>query len=119
MSNIAERDQALNDRVLGGDILGAFEEFYHPEVSMQEGSKEPTVGKDANREREKQFVESIGEFHGAGITATASSGETTFSEWWMDVTFKDGTRKKLEQVAVRRWQDGQVAEERFYYDSAG
>ena len=119
MSDINTLDQKLNDAILAGDIMGAFETYYADQIVMQENSHEPTVGKDANRDREQQFVDSIAEFHGAGVLASSVTGETSFSEWWMDVTFQDGTRKKLEQAVVRRWQDGQVVNERFYYDSAG
>lgn len=117
MSNIQQLDQELNDAILGGDIMGAFEKFYAEDVVMRENSADPTVGKDANREREKQFVESIAEFHGAGILAVAYGEDVSTSEWWMDVTFQDGNRKKLEQAVIRRWKDGLVAQERFYYGS--
>ena len=54
--------------------------------------------------------------HGAAVLASAASGDTSFSEWEMDVTFKGGARYKLAQVAVRTWKDGQVVRERFYYN---
>ena len=44
-------------------------------------------------------------------------GDRSFSEWIFDVTFKDGTRMRNEQVAARRWKDGKVVHERFYYGS--
>lgn len=111
-----ELDQALNQQVLGGDILGAFEKYYAEDVVMQENSDEPFAGKAANREREIQFVNSIAEFHGARVLASAVNGNVSFGEWEMDVTFKGGTRFKLAQVAVRTWKDGQVVRERFYYN---
>lgn len=111
-----ELDQALNQQVLGGDIMGAFEKYYAEDVVMQENSAEPIVGKSANREREQQFVNSIAEFHSASIPASAVNGDTSFSEWEMDVTFQGGFRVKMAQVAVRTWKDGQVVRERFYYN---
>ena len=111
-----ELDQALNQQVLGGDILGAFEKYYAEDVVMQENSTEPFVGKAANREREVQFVNSVEAFHGASVLSSSASGDTSFSEWEMDVTFKGGMRVKMAQVAVRTWKDGQVARERFYYN---
>ena len=53
------------------------------------------------------------------MTASAVGDDVSMSEWWMDVTFQDGSRKKLEQAVVRRWKDGKVVHERFYYDTAG
>jgi hypothetical protein len=43
------------------------------------------------------------------------NGDVTFGEWFMDVTFKNGFRLKMAQVAVRHWKDGKIAHERFYY----
>lgn len=115
----AQLDQKLNDAILAGKALEAFEQYYAEGVAMQENSNAPTVGKDVNRKREEDFFGSVAEFHGAAVLSSAAAGDVTFSEWMMDVTFKDGTRKKLEQVAVRRWRDGKVVHERFYYDTAG
>lgn len=113
---INELDQALNQQVLAGDIMGAFDKYYAEDVVMQENANEPFVGKAVNRDRELQFVNSIAEFHGASVLAAAAAGDTSFSEWEMDVTFKGGHRIKLAQVAVRTWKDGLVCRERFYYN---
>jgi hypothetical protein len=115
MSTIAELDQKLNEAVLTGRALEAFEELYADDVVMQENSAEPFVGKAVNRDREIQFFSSIEQFHDGKLLSSAINGNTSFSEWLYDVTFKGGQRVKLEQVAVRRWKDGKVAFERFYY----
>lgn len=117
MTDIATLDNELNQQVLSGDIMGAFERFYADDCVMVEPGVEPHVGKETNRQREQQFVDSVAEFHGAKVTASAVSGDVAFSEWEMDVTFQDGNRVLLEQVAVRRWKDGQVVHERFYYNA--
>lgn len=114
--NVKELDTQLNQQVLGGDIMGAFEKFYAEDVVMQENSTEPFVGKDVNRKREQDFVDSIQDFHGANVLSTAVEGDVSFSEWWMDVTFKGGARYQLAQVAVRKWKDGKIVSERFYYN---
>ena len=46
---------------------------------------------------------------------SAVNGDVTFGEWYMDITFKNGFRAKIAQVAVRRWKDGKLVHERFYY----
>ncbi|MBC7926128.1 MAG: nuclear transport factor 2 family protein [Bryobacteraceae bacterium] len=111
----AAADQDLNESVLKGDVLNAFDKYYADDVVMQENNGDPFVGKATNREREVKFLESVEQFHDAKVLSSAISGDTSFSEWEMDVTFKGAGRVKLAQVAVRRWKDGKVAFERFYY----
>jgi len=112
----AALDQTLNDMVLSGKALEAFEEYYADDVVMQENSDEPRVGKEANRKAEEEFFASLAEFHEGKVLASAVNGDTSFSEWFMDVTFKNGYRMKLAQVAVRKWKDGKVVHERFFYN---
>jgi ketosteroid isomerase-like protein len=102
--------------VLQGKALEAFEKFYADDVEMQENADPPFEGKDVNRKREEDFFASLAEFHGAEVRASAASGDVSFSEWMMEVTFKGGQRMKLEQVAVRRWKGGKIIKERFYYN---
>ncbi|MEM1202304.1 MAG: nuclear transport factor 2 family protein [Acidobacteriota bacterium] len=116
--NVAELDHALNQMILNGQILEAFDRYYGEDVVMAEPAGIHT-GKEVNRKREEEFVGSVAQFHGAEVSAHAAGEDVTFSEWSMDITFQDGTRKTLEQVAVRRWRGGLVVHERFYYDTAG
>jgi len=111
----ATLDQTLNDMVLSGKALEAFEKYYADDVVMQENSDEPRVGKEANRKAEEEFFASLQEFHEGKVLASAVNGDTSFSEWFMDVTFKNGYRLNLAQVAVRKWKDGKVIHERFFY----
>lgn len=116
MANVQNLDKQLNDMILSGQALEAFERFYADDVVMEEptGRRE---GKDANREYEKQFFASIAEFHGATLVSAAVTGDTSFSEWVWDVTFRDGNRVKMEQAARRLWKDGKISAERFYYNA--
>jgi len=114
-TDTATLDQTLNDMVLSGKALEAFEQFYADDVVMQENSDEPRVGKDVNRKAEQDFFASLEAFHEGKVLASAVNGDTSFSEWFMDVTFKGGQRYKLAQVAVRKWKNGKIVHERFYH----
>ena len=118
MTDIAELDAELNQTILSGNIMEAFERFFHEDCLMQENANEPTRGKETNRQRELDFLAAVEDVHAIELGASAVGDGVSFSEWVFDMTMKGGTRKKLVQVAVRRWQDGQVIHERFYYDSA-
>lgn len=114
-TNIAKLDHDLNQAILSGDILNAFEKYYANDIVMQENDADPFRGKEVNRKREQEFVNSVEQFHGAKLVGEAVNGDASYSEWEYDVTFKGGKRVKLQQVASRRWKNGQVAHERFYY----
>ena len=115
MSDIKSLEHKLNDAILNGKAMEAFEELYADDVVMQENTQPPTHGKDANRKREIEFFSNIEQFNGAAVLASAVEGDVSFSEWMMDVTFKGGQRYKLEQAVIRRWKNGKIASERFYY----
>lgn len=113
--NIGELDKKLNDAVLQGKAMEAFEELYAEEVVMQENTDAEYRGKAFNRQRELDFFASVEAWHGGAVLASAASGDVSFSEWEMDVTLKGVGRIKMTQVAVRRWQDGKIVHERFYH----
>jgi ketosteroid isomerase-like protein len=115
-TNIAKLDHELNQAILSGDILNAFEKYYANDVAMQENDSEAFTGKEVNRKREQDFINSVEQFHGAKLLGEAVNGDVSFSEWEYDITFKGGPgRVKMQQVSSRRWRNGQVAHERFYY----
>ena len=79
MSDTATLDNQLNQDILAGKAMEAFEANYADDVVMQENSDEPRRGKDANREVEMQFFSSVEEFHGAKLLSSAVNGDVTFS----------------------------------------
>jgi ketosteroid isomerase-like protein len=111
-------DQQLNQQILGGDTKGAFERFYAEDVVMQENDEEPRKGKAANRKFEQEFLDSVEKFNSARLLGSAVNGDTSYSEWEYDMTFKGGSRVKMTEVSARRWQNGKVVHERFYYNKA-
>ena len=115
MNDTATLDKELNEQILSGKALDAFEKYYAEDVVMQENSDAPFVGKETNRKREHAFFGNIGEFHGAKMEGSAVNGDSSFSQWWMDLTLKNGERHTINQVAVRKWKDGKIVHERFFH----
>lgn len=113
--NLKEKIEDLNNLILSGQQMDAFEKYYDENVVMQENSNAPTVGKAANREREIANMQNIDAFHGAEVKAVAVGDDVTMVEWEMEVTYKGAPRMKICQVAVQRWKDGLIVNERFYY----
>lgn len=117
MINLNDTIESMNQMILQGKGIEAFEKYYHHDVVMQENNNEPTVGKDANRERELQIMKAVQEFHGAEMKGVAIGDNISMVEWGFDVTYLSGPRLKINQVAVQRWKDGKIIHERFYYAS--
>ncbi len=111
----------LNQMILNGAIMDAFEKYYAENVVMSENNQDHRRGKDANREYEQQFVDGVKAFHGAEIRSSAVNETgpgtgTTFSEWFMHFDHEHfGDDARLEQVAVQKWENGQIIEETFYH----
>ena len=106
---------ALNDMVLQGQSMEAFEKFYADDVIMQENAQTPTVGKDANRRREEAFFNNLIDFRSAVVLNVATGDGVTMVEWSYDYTHKEWGIKKYTQIAVQHWRDGRIWKEQFYY----
>jgi hypothetical protein len=115
MNTIEKKIQELNELVLSGKMLEAFEKFYHEDVHMQENENLPVVGKNANRNREIAFLSSISEFRSASVEGVAFRDNLSFVIWNYDYTHKEWGVKKYKQVSVQHWQDGQIIKEQFFY----
>src|SRR5262245_51638180 len=118
MTNIKKLHDSVNQMILAGKALEAFEEYYAEDVRMQENAAPPTVGKAANREREKAFFGSIEKVYKIELGDSAAQGNVSFSEWLFDVDFKGAGHRQMRQVSRREWRDGKVVDERFYYSAA-
>ncbi len=116
-----EKIKDLYDMLGQGQLLDAFDKYYHEDCQMQENNEAPRVGKATNRKAEQEFLASVKEWHDGGYTSITANEETgvTAVETWMDVTFQDGNRVKMDQVAVQHWQGDQIIKERFYYNMPG
>ncbi len=117
MNTLLEKISNINDLILQGKALEAFEEYYHDDVVMQENNNPIVKGKDANRKREEEFFASITEFRGAQPLKVTIGDNTTMVEWHYDYTHKDWGIKNYSQVAVQDWKDGKIIKEKFYYAS--
>ena len=114
--SLADLDKQINDAILAGKSMETFESHYADDLVMQENSEEPTVGKDANREREQAFAANIEEFHGAQLHAATVGDDVSMSEWTFDFTLKGMGRVTFNEVIRRQWRDGKVVNERYYYN---
>ena len=117
MSALLEKIDDLNELVLKGKALEAFEKYYHDDVVMQENENPPTVGKAANRNREKEFYSSVIEFRSARPLKITVGENTSMVQWRYDYTHKDWGIRNYTHVSVQDWKDGRIIREQFFYGS--
>jgi hypothetical protein len=108
----------LNNSILSGKILEAYEKYYASDVTMQENENPATIGKDACRVNEEAFVNGITDFRKAAVKNVILSDNISVVEWEFDFTHKDWGVRNYTQVTVQRWNDeGQIVNEKFNYNN--
>ena len=114
---LQDRLEDLLSYIQQGRILEAVNEFYADGVVMQENSLPPTVGREANLERERQFLSTVKDWKRFDVIAQGTGNDVTFYEVVMDWTTIDETLVHVEQVVVAKWLDGKIINERYYHQS--
>ena len=123
MGTMGIRDNAADiiEHLKNGKLLDAFDRYYHENVRMQENRGTPTVGKAENRKREEAFLASVKEWKSLDVATIMADSDgqsgTTSIEYSFDFVNQDDQPVHYEQVAVQRWENGQIVEEKFYYDT--
>jgi hypothetical protein len=115
MSTVQEQITELNQMVLSGKALDAFEKFYDDNVVMQENEQVPTIGKDANRNREIEFFNNIAEFRKAEVRGVTVGENLSTVIWHYDYTHKQWGLRTYTQVSVQHWHNGKIIKEQFFY----
>lgn len=88
---LQDRLEDLFSYIREGRILDAITEFYAEDAAMQENDQSPTVGRESNLEREKQFLNTVKEWRRFDVTAKGVGEDVTFYEAVMDWVATDGT----------------------------
>ena len=117
---LLERAQHLQELAHGPAILDAVDTYYADDVEIVEATGETATGRETQKERIRQWQQTVKSIHGGGVRAlaaheTAPGAGVVFVETSDDIEFADGTRATMDEVAVQRWEGGKVVHERFYY----
>ena len=113
-----KRVQDLISFVERGEFPRAIELFYHENVVMQDNLQQPTIGRDANVERERGFSTYIATLHESKAKEVVIDGDRVVIHWILDFTGTDGKRSRFDQLAFQLWRGDRIVEERFVYDPA-
>ena len=99
-----------------GKMIDALDKFYHNDVHVIRADGKVRDGIEINKKYEKDFLSNLQEIYGAEVKAITSDEQRgiTMVEYWINLKFKDGMRRKYEEVAVQYWEGDRIKEERFY-----
>ena len=118
MKSIKENVTELNNMILEGKLLEAFDKFYADDIVMQDNENPPREGNKDCRAFEESFVSSLTAFRGASLGQVMVSEEAGVSacEWTFDYSHKEWGDRKYTQLAIQRWKDGKIVSEKFVYN---
>ena len=121
MASILEMTQDLCHLCVTDQLLDAVNKYYADDVTITESTGETAQGRETQLERMKQFEGSIEEMYGGGVRSITANEEDGVSmvESWIDATFAEGGRRKMEEVERYVWKDGKIVDARFYYATGG
>ncbi|CAN5651701.1 hypothetical protein BH10BAC3_BH10BAC3_09940 [soil metagenome] len=117
MNTITEKLNHLNQMVVGGKLMDAFEMYYDDAVVMQENQQDPIKGKEVNRKRELEFLNNIMEFRNATPTNVATGDNVSYVTWEYDYTHKEWGIRNYTQVSIQHWKNGKIVKEQFLYSN--
>jgi alcohol dehydrogenase class IV len=117
---MVDRSRVLEfvDAVVHGNHADAIRNFYHPAASMQENLAAPRCGRDQLVAHEVASLARIQGILTHPPRTVLIEQDTAVIEWVFDITDRTGAVRRLQEVAVQRWESDLIIEERFFYDSA-
>ncbi|MEP6565297.1 MAG: nuclear transport factor 2 family protein [Mesorhizobium sp.] len=113
-----ERVEAFLKAVVSGSHVKAIADFYHDDATMQENLGVPRRGKETLMAREQSVLDRIEKMHTHPVRTFLVDGDHVAIRWTFDRTDRDGTVRRLEELALQRWSGDRIIEEQFFYDTA-
>lgn len=108
--------EAFVAAVESGDHAGAIARFYTEDASMQENLNPPRQGRDALVAHEQKVLDRAKEVRTTCVRPVLVDGDTVVIHWIFEFEFKDGSKRRIEELAHQTWRGDKVWRERFYYD---
>ena len=112
------RVEAFIARVESGDYVGAIEDFYTEDATMQDNDGPARGGRDALMAQERVVMAAVKQIATRPVTRWLVDGDRVAINWVFDFTFPDGRTAVMDEIAFQAWSGDRIQTERFYYDPA-
>lgn len=114
MTALINRLSDVNDLIMQGESLEAFEKFYHEDIVIQKNDEPAVKGKSPNRKMKEQELNDIIEFRSAKPLKVTIGEQTTMVEWHLNYQHRLLGEMDYTQVAVQDWKEGLIIKEKLY-----
>ena len=94
----------------------SIEEFYTEHASMQENNDPPRMGRDTLVAHERKAMELAASVSSQCVRPVFQNGDHVVVRWIFEFTGKDGSVRRIEELAWQRWEGERIAQEQFFYD---
>ena len=112
------RVEALVAQVKDGAYAEAIEAFYAEGATMQENLAVPREGRDHLVQYERGMLATLKQMRTVSAGPVLVDGDHAVIKWVFEMTLPDGTTRRLEELALQRWQGDRIVAEHFFYDPA-
>jgi ketosteroid isomerase-like protein len=102
--------------VEAGKYVEAISDFYAETASMKENGGEPRAGRDNLIRHERAALAARAQIRTERVGAVLVDGDHVTINWTFEITARDGSKYRLEEVALQKWSGEHIVEEQFYYD---
>lgn len=103
-------------RVESNAHVEAIAEFYTESASMQENNEPPRVGRELLMGHEAKALARVASVHSTCVRPVFLNGDHVVIRWIFVFTGKDGSTRRIEELAYQRWEGEKIAQEQFFYD---
>jgi hypothetical protein len=103
-------------RVESNAHVEAIQEFYTENASMQENNEPPRVGRDTLVAHEQRALSMAASVSSQCVRPVFVNGDHVVIRWIFEFTGKDGSKRRIEELAYQRWEGERIAQEQFFYD---
>jgi hypothetical protein len=104
--------------VEANDHVGAIERFYAPGASMQENESEPRRGREALAAHERAVLARMRSVRSRCVRPVFVDGDHVVVRWIFEFESLEGATRRMEELALQRWEGDLIVEEKFFYDPA-
>jgi hypothetical protein len=100
-----------------GQFLEALSEFYAEDMTAQENTQPPRVGRAAQFANEEAALKRM-RFDVIKAVSFLIDGDRVAIHYNFEMTTVNGDRLRMDEIAYQLWQGDEIVSERYFYDPA-